>query len=422
MELSKKEILEASPINVGEKEDTPKFKRDWFEDIWKILNKTELNVSITGLRRVGKTTLIKQILNEWKDKAFYFSFDEPRYQNYESLKRVIEVFIDEGDGEKPLIVLDEVGKIKEWGGLIKKYYDRGKARFIVSGSSSLSISKGRESLAGRIFETVLPPLQYNEYLRFMHGETPIYKFSDIFKRRVRNHIEEFFFHGSFPEIVKMDEDLAINYVKNSVISKIIFEDIPDVFRIEYRNKLYEIFKYMTEYSGNLIYENNLADVLGINKTTVSEYILYLEQAFLSYKIFTEGSLAKRLRKTKKAYVATPVLYRSFASTFNEGIIAEVSVFDKLLSVEGKKPVFYRDNQKREIDFIFKDVPIEVKYKNTITRNDLRWLLHYLEKRNRDLGIIITKDYLDEKILNNKRVLFIPLYMFLAVEKLQNFPI
>ncbi len=420
MDLSKKEILEASPINLGESEEVPKFKRDRYEEVWKILNRTNLNLSLTGLRRVGKTTLIKQVLNEWKGKAFYFSFDEPRYQTYDSLKRVVEVFVNEADN--PLIVLDEVGKIREWGGLIKRYYDQGKARFIVSGSSSLSISKGRESLAGRIFEVVLPPLQYNEFVQFVYGEVPVSDFSEVFKRKVRNRVDEFFVRGSFPEICRMDEDLAKRYVKESVISKIIFEDIPEVFNIEYRSKLYDIFTYMVEYSGNLLYENSLADLLGINKTTVGEYIMYLEHAYLSYLIYTEGSLAKKLRKTKKAYVGTPVLYQTFASTYSEGIIAEVAVFDKLLSIENEKPIFYRDAQKREVDFIFRRVPIEVKYKNSITKTDLRWILYYLKKQDKETGIVITKEYLDEREYEGKHILFIPLHIFLSVDSFKNFPV
>ncbi len=419
MELSKQEIMEASPINIGELEKVPTFKRNAYSEVLRILKKTNLNISITGLRRVGKTTLIKQVLNEWKEGCFYFSFDEPRYQNLKSLKRVIDVFVNEG--EKPLIVLDEVGKIREWGGLIKKYYDQGRARFIVSGSSSLSITKGRESLAGRMFEVVLPPFQYDEFIRFLYREVPINDFSEVFRRRVKDRTGEFFTRGSFPEIAGMDEDLAKRYVRDSVITRIIFEDIPDVFKIEYRSKLYDIFTYITEYSGNLIYENHLADLLNINKTTVGEYIFYLEQSFLSYLIYNEGSLAKKLRKTKKAYVGTPVMYKSIASTYSDGVIAEISVFDKLLAAEGEKPMFYRDAQKREIDFVNRDIPIEVKFKSNITKSDLRWMLYYLKKKKRRIGIVITKDYLDERDYENKRILFIPLHRFLAIQKFQNVP-
>ncbi len=417
MEPTKKEIIEASPINSGEREDVPLFKRSYYEEVLRILNKTNLNLSITGMRRVGKTTLVKQVLNEWKGKAFYFSFDEVRYQNYDSLKRVIDVFVNEA--EKPLIALDEVGKIKNWGGLIKRYYDQGKARFILTGSSSLSISKGKESLAGRMFEVNLSPFQYNEFLRFGFNESPVPTFSEIFKRKVKNRLEEFFSKGSFPEVVHMDDDLARKYIRESVISKVIFEDIPEVFRIEYRSKLYDVFGYMVEYSSNLVYESNLAELIGINKTTVKEYIFYLEKAFISYLIYNEGSFAKKLRKTKKAYVACPAIYKSFTSTYSEGVIAEISVFDKLLS-SGSKPLFYRDAQKREVDFIF-NVPIEVKFQKHITRADLKNILYYLNRKNKTRGIVITKDYLDERNFKDKTLFFIPLHLFLSLDSFKYFP-
>ena len=418
MQPTKKEIIAASAINVGEREEVPQFKRDAYEEVWHILKRSALNVSITGLRRVGKTTLIKQLLNEWPDKAFYFSFDEPRYQNYETLKHVIETFITEAD--KPLIALDEVGKIKEWAGLIKKYYDQGKARFIISGSSSLNISKGKESLAGREFEVRLPPLQYNEFISYAYGERPLMEFGEIFRRNIKNRLPLFLRQGSFPETARMDADLAARYIADSVVSKITFEDIPTVFRIEYRAKLHELLHYMVEYSGNLLYENAVANLLGINKTTVKEYIFYLEQTFLAYLIYTEGAFTKRLRKTKKAYVACPSIYTALSSTYSDGVAAEVAVFDKLLAM-GEKPFFYRDAQQREVDFIFRSVPIEVKFRNQVSHQELRHLLYYMERREKDVGIVITKDYLDEQQIKGRRIIFVPLHLFLAVTSFKDFP-
>ena len=413
--LTKKEILQASPINVGGKEEVPEFKRSAYQEIIKVLNKSKLNIAITGLRRVGKTTLIKQILNDWDGDKFYFSFDEPIHQNYQSLKRVVEVFIEEG--EKPLIALDEISKIPGWSGLIKRYYDMGKARFIVSGSSSLSISKGKESLAGRIFETTLPPLQYNEFIKLKYREKTVSSFSEIFKRDVKNYLEEFFSHGTFPELLNLDQELAERYVKESVISKIVFEDIPEVFNIEYKSKLYELFLYIVEYSGNLIHESSVGDLLGLNKGTVKEYLFYLEQAFLSYIIFSEGSLTKRLRKTKKAYVSSPVLYQYLSITKNEGQLAEISVFDKILATKHEKPLFYRDNQKREVDFLI-GTPIEVKFRNHILKRDLNNLLYYMKKHDIEKGIVITRDYLDEREFNGKVIVFVPLHVFLSLESFQ----
>jgi len=420
VDVTRKEILTASPINVGEKEAVPPFQRDGAEEVRRLLEKSPLNIALTGLRRVGKTTLVKQVLNEWEGRAFYFSFDEARHQSYDVLRRVVEVFLSESGAEKPLIALDEVGKVPNWAGLVKKYYDQGKARFILTGSSSLSITKGKESLAGRLFEVHLPPLQYHEFLQLAYGERGLSDFKEVFEREPKDRLEAFIERGSFPETALMPPDLAGRYIRESVVSKIIFEDIPHIFRVQYRRKLYELFLYTVEYSGNLVYESSLAEVLGINKTTVGEYLFYLEQAFLSHLLYPEGSLSKRLRKTKKAYVASASIYKAFTSSFSYGIAAETAVFDKLSSYGGH-PFFYRDAQKREVDFVWRGIPIEVKFQRSITKADVKHLLYYLKRKDRDVGVVVTRDTLDEWEVEGKRVILVPLHAFLAVKSFKNFP-
>ncbi len=409
--------MEASPINMGEKEEVPSFKRFAYTSVKEMLEKTKLNIAITGLRRVGKTTLIKQLLNEWKGDAFYFSFDEVIYQNYDTLKKVVEVFVEEA--EKPLIALDEVGKIRGWAGVVKKYYDQGKARFIVSGSSSLTITKGRESLAGRLFEVPLPPLQYNEFLALVCGGKGIPSLKEVFKaKKVKDCLSSFFSKGAFPETALMEEKWVAKYVKEGVVGKILYEDIPEVFRILYKAKLYDLLLYVAEYSGNVIHETNTAEVVGLNKGTVKEYLFYLEQAYLSYLIPNQGSLAKKFRKGKKAYVASPTLYYHLATTRNEGQMAEVAVFDKLLALREEKPAFYRDSQKREVDFVVgkPPLPIEVKFKSRIRREELRPLLYYMKKFNVGRAVVITRELFDEQEVEGKRITYLPLHIFLALER------
>ena len=406
---SKQEILDYSVINKGEKEDVPRFKRFLFYELKKVIDKTKLNITITGLRRVGKTTLVKQLLNECSN-AFYFSFDEPRYRNYETLKKVIETFISER--EHPLIGLDEIGFIKDWAGLIKKYYDQGKARFILTGSSSLNISKGKESLAGRVYEVTVPPLQYHEFLELKYRVKPLRSFDEIFKEyRRKSFLSEFFVKGSFPEIVDFDSKLVKNYV-NGLVDKVVFEDIPSVFNIKYREKLYHLLKYCAEYSCSLINEYSTAGVLGINKTTVSEYLFYLSKSFVVSLLYTEGSLAKKFRKMKKVYLSNASMYNALSENAGIGCSAETSVFDKLRN----GLYFYRDAQKREVDFIYKGVPIEVKYSYSISKQDMKHILYYLKKKKKPYGIMLTKDYLDEVEKEDVKLYFIPLHLFLGLDE------
>ncbi|MEM4359468.1 MAG: ATP-binding protein [Candidatus Bilamarchaeaceae archaeon] len=405
---TKKEILDFSPINRGEKEELPAYKRKSFFEVKKLLE-SGLIVAITGLRRVGKTTLMKQLLEE---DAFFFSFDEKRYTNPETLKRVVEVFLEEK--EKPLIALDEIFRVDDWAGILKRYHDQKKARFILSGSSSLMVKKGVESLSGRLLTHYLPPLQFDEYLE-LKGESPEKRsLGEAFKikKRYEEDAQEFLKVGSFPEIVKMDEKTAVEYIRTSTVEKIVFDDIPSTFRVENPSKLYDLVKLCATASSRLFTEVNFAEALQISRHAISDYLLYLGKAYLVDILYPMGSFQKALKKQKKIFVKTASIYNALAENPTIGQAVETAVYDKLSE---EKISFYTDPQKREIDFIW-DMPVEVKYQTIVTREDMRNLLYYMKKYKKGSGLIVTKDLFDEKKIDGKRISFIPLDVFLLAEK------
>ncbi len=404
---TKKEILDFSPFNTGGKEELPEYRRKQFPEVKKLLNKG-LIFAITGLRRVGKTTLIKQLFEK---NAFYFSFDEKRYANQETLKLVIDTFLEQS--EKPLIALDEVFRVEDWAGIIKRYHDQKKARFIVSGSSSLMIKKGIESLSGRMLEFYVQPLQFSEFLE-MKGKGPqkIISLEEAFsvKRRYQEELEVFLKKGSFPETVSntFDEKTAANYIKTSTIEKIVFDDIPYIFKIEHPSKLYDLLKLCATNSSRLFTEINLSEALQLSRHAISDYLLYLKKSYLVDILYAKGSLQKTLKKQKKIFVKTASIYNALAENPTVGQAAETTVYDKLGQ---QKITFYRDEQKREIDFLA-DMPIEVKYQSTITSEDTKQISYYMEKHKKTQGMVITKDLFDEKTVDGKKITFVPLDVFL----------
>lgn len=115
------EILEYSPLNKGGTETTPTYHRRLFYPISSFIEKKKrFIVAIDGLRRVGKTTLLKQLLNKLQKDGrtvFYFAFDKKAHQNTEVLEEILQFFI--GKDASAVVCLDEIGKIEDWGGIIK---------------------------------------------------------------------------------------------------------------------------------------------------------------------------------------------------------------------------------------------------------------------------------------------------------------
>jgi len=385
----------------------PEYRRNLYYELKKILEK-RYSIAITGLRRVGKSVMMKQLLND--HKGFYFSFDEQRYRNVESLDAVINTFLDQG---AKTIALDEIGYVDDWAGTVKKYYDRKDVKFVLSGSSSLRVKKGKESLAGRMFDYHLPPLQFDEYLA-MNKITGSDKLWNM--HADSEHLSKFLLSGSFPEIHDEPEDIVKKYV-TSVAEKIMFEDIPSVYSVEYKSKLFDLFRYIATFSGSGFSESSVANTLGLSRGTVSDYTSYLSSAYLVSLLSEAGSYARALQKKKKAFVNCPSLYRAFSDSYSEGAEAEVAAFDRISSWNDKNETkFYRDYQKREVDFVLGRLPIEVKFRSYIKDEDFDNLLYLMEKSHAEKGIFVTKNHFDIKKIKGKNILLVPLSVFLSCSR------
>ncbi|MGC8924181.1 MAG: ATP-binding protein [Candidatus Micrarchaeia archaeon] len=261
-----------------------------------------------------------------------------------------------------------------------------------------------------MLEYYLSPLQFDEYLEMKGKKPEMLPLHDIFKMKKRyvEDTEEFLRKGSFPEIIHMDKKMAINYIRTSTIEKIVFDDIPYTFHIEYPSKLYDLLKLCATNYSHLFTEVNFAEAIQISRHALSDHLLYLQKAYLVDVLYPKGSFQKALKKQKKIFVKTASIYNALSESPAIGQAVETAVHDK---IDDRKTMFYRDAQKREVDFI-SNLPIEVKYQSTITTRDIENLLYYMKRYKAKEGLVITKDLFDEKEIEGKTIRYIPLDVFL----------
>ncbi|MEM2878913.1 MAG: ATP-binding protein [Candidatus Hadarchaeales archaeon] len=417
------DIKDYNPWHVGENFEVPPLKRDAYATIKNAVERRKFIVGIVGLRRIGKTVMMKQIGNELDGDRFFFSFEEDRFANYESLKFVIDTFLRMG--EKPTIFLDEIGRIQGWAGLLKKYHDLGMARFVISGSSSLHITRGKESLAGRLMEYVLPPWQFNEFLKLSgFNNVEMYtlhldRIESIYLRWKNtgvDHTGDFLRRGSFPELGGIQDDREIKkYVKNTTVEKIVFDDIPSIFPVEDKSKLYDVMCYVARESGCLFKPSHLGEALEISKDTVKKYLFYLHHSYLAELLPVEGSTIKSFRRPKKVYASCAPISYSLSDQYNEARLVETAVADKMKNclAQGGEVFFFRDAQKHEVDFTGPLV-VECKWKTTITGDDLRPLLYYMKKRNVRSSIVVGKEF-EVRKYGGREIYVLPLALFLLLK-------
>src|SRR3989338_10319867 len=334
-------------------------------------------IALTGLRRVGKSTIMLKIIENWMSSGFnpqnifLFSFDDSKDL---SIRKVIEEYQRIKDKslnqEKFLFLFDEIQKIDNWQEQIKIIYDLYKknVKIIVSGSESLFIRKKfKESLAGRIFEFKINTLTFKEFIKF-NGVN--YKSIDLYKKEYSKLFEEFIISGGFPELCGIkDKEKIKMYIKEGIRDKILYKDIPSLFKIGDISMLNSILESITENPGQLIELSNFSNENKISRPTLSNYLRYLEESFLIKKIYNFSKNKRKVERKLKKYYPTLI---STNLLFNNDDLSKSKAFENAKINQLKVNFFWRDPYKHEVDAILTEneiTPIEIKYGKIETRSE-----------------------------------------------------
>ena len=403
-------------------------KREFFYNLLPFFDKRQIIV-LKGIRRVGKTTIMYQIIDyliqERKINPYqilYFSFDEDiqeideiiKEYEHKVLKNTLSAF------NIIYIFLDEVQKLKNWSNKIKIIYDLNpNIKIFITGSSSLDIDKGsRESLAGRSFDFLLSPLSFKEYLEFKNYSYDAERI-DIFRKDLEFKFAHYILTSGFIELInEEDEKFLSDYFLNSIINRVTYIDIPQVFKIDEPELLSKILKIISSKPGMILDYKSLSSDLGRDHRTIENYITYLKSSMLINVLYNySGNFISSERKLKKFYpyiTSLPLLLfpeKKYDETFYSYVIESMIV--SFLNAS----FFYRSSDKKEVDIILnnnKIVPIEIKYKRKIYDKDISGLLNFLNKFDVDSGIVISKNLNDQKMIKGKEIKYIPIIDYLLL--------
>ncbi|MEW6409334.1 MAG: ATP-binding protein [Nitrospirota bacterium] len=373
-------------------------KRKIFSNIFKYVEKRQI-VLFTGLRRVGKTTLMYQIIDELLRKGvnpynvLYFSFDEMKYDLEAIIKQYeTDILHEDISKKKVFIFLDEIQKLEGWPSKVKLLYDANpKLKIFLTGSAQITMWRGtRESLAGRFFDFVIRPLDFEEYLDFK-GVRIDRDREKIFEKDLRRHMAGFLKTGGFIEALDMDEHMLRKYFKESLLERVIFVDIPQTFKLDLPELLMKLLTITTSRPGFYLDYKNLSNDLDVDRRTIANYISYLEYALFLQKLYNYSrNLLTSEKKVKKLYPCNT----SFTLSLNPQVDLP-SVVEQFFVNNLDARFFLKTPQKEEIDIIHTHnksiLPIEIKIKERIGRDDVKTLFKFLEKNNIKKALLITLD-------------------------------
>lgn len=346
------------------------FQRDIHHALRDHLTAKQVTV-LTGMRRTGKTTLVRQLLAE-APSANTLYLDLERLDNRELLamknyEAVLQAFAQRGLSiqQKMYVALDEMQHVPQAPSLIKYLYDNHDIKFIVTGSSSYYLKNlFTESLAGRkkIFE--LWPLDFGEFLTFKQIPfQPVQFFQQRFDAaeyaRLTGYYEEFINYGGFPEVVLASSASAKRDLAADIISSYINIDVKTLSDIRQADALVNLMRLLAARVGNKLDYNKISRLTGLSRPTVKSYVLFLEKTYILHRLPVFARRPDReIVKAQKVYFADNGLLNTLTQV-HSGALFENSVFNQLR--HHGQVAYYSKKTGDEIDFIVnKTHALEVK--------------------------------------------------------------
>ncbi len=348
-------------------------------------------IILKGARQVGKTTILKNLQKKLVKEgnvvhyiAADLDFADPAFGD----PRLFILRLDDLFGDKTgYVLIDEFQIIPNAGLFMKTVYDQRqeKYRFIVTGSSSLELTKNSEFLTGRKIEFIIRPFSFREFVRAKAVDIPdrlldprdgltIRTHADLYGKRLQELFAEYLRFGGYPESV-----LAPTYLRATVLKELLStyvrKDVAGFLRVENVGAFNNLVKVLSSQIGSQVNRSELANTLRINQETLNKYLDILVGTFVFYLVppwFTNPR--KEVSKMPKVYVTDPgfLLATDVAPSpvtpyaLLNGHLVENAVWITLTNQLGIDSVrYWRSNAGAEIDFIATrnstSCPIEVKF-------------------------------------------------------------
>jgi predicted AAA+ superfamily ATPase len=319
-------------------------------------------VFLTGLRRVGKTSILKTLI----DILIHEEQIDPKHLFYVSLDlyALDEMSIGEivtayrklhklPSDQKVYLFFDEVTAKPSYRKELKNFYDLENVKIFASSSSALLLKDSRAYLTGRQRMLEVMPLDFDEYLLFRNVQI---KQADGHLRS--SYFEEYMQDGGMPEYVLTGD---VTYLQN-LIDNIITKDIIAHHNLRNNHTIKAYFKLLMERSGKQLSFNKIASILEISVDSAKRYFHYFEETYLIYSIEKCGKLNEQIKGARKIYASDVGVRNVITGYRDKGAIYENLVF---LKIKDLRPCYlYVDGV--EIDFVTENnVLIEAKLNATL---------------------------------------------------------
>ncbi len=292
-------------------------------------------ILLTGPRQCGKTTLSKQ---------FYADYD---YFNYDAAEDRMALKQKNWDRSKPLVIFDELHKMKDWKRWLKGVYDKEgiQPEILVTGSAKLdTYRKVGDSLAGRYFQYRLYPLDLKEIVKFDSTRT------------LGENFDRLWACSGFPEPFLNGKPSYYNRWRRTHLDIILRQDLIDIHTIRDIKSIETLVYLLKTRVGSGVSYSNLANDLERDVSTIKRWLLLLENLYVIFRVTPYSkNIARSLLKEPKYYFFDSNQVEDDEGARLENLVA-FSLLKELHFIEdttgAKTNLHYlRTKENKEIDFL-----------------------------------------------------------------------
>lgn len=394
-------------------------EREVLDQLKKTIIAPQITV-ITGLRRVGKSTLLAQIANKYLKNGYYFvNFEDERLLNFQVKdfdllhETLISLF-----GEKKTFLFDEIQNVPEWERFVRRLHDQGY-KFIVTGSNASLLSQELGTrLTGRYLRVELFPFSFREFLSFKKVKVPDLKvLTTKQKGQLLKLTKEYVVLGGIPDSLKYPE-LKIH---KTLYDDVLYRDIATRYKLDNVKSLKELTFYLVSNISTLISFNKLKELLKLGSVnTVKSYIDYLENSWLFFVVNKYAySVKEQQIAAKKIYGIDTGLIGSVGFSFseNKGKLMENVVYLQLRRKQ-QDIYYYKTAQDYEVDFFLpkENAFIQVTQyfdSKEIQERELRAIIAAVQEQKKiTTHIVITESEKQTLEREGLQIQIVPLYEWL----------
>ncbi len=402
-------------------DEKPTIPREMAEKAIKLIS-LDMPLVITGIRRCGKSFLLKIVKDELKlkDKEyFYINFNDDRLIKFEveDFQKIMDFINEQNYNEKCFLFIDEIQEVSGW----EKWIDRIKSKykiFITGSNSRLLSSEIATILTGRSISLSLTPINFREFLQANKVSIKNWKLDLKEQAIIRKELKSFIKTGGIPKRVITGQNIIIKELYEDILYKDIIKRFAKLDR-----QIKELAIFFFSNPSSLISLRTISKMLKLkNIATVKSILESFESSFLFFLINKfDYSIKTQIQNPRKVYCIDNGFLVNMGFRLSED---KGKLLENLIAIELKrreKEIFYY-SEKYECDFLIREgnkikeaiqVTYELNEKNK--ERETAGLMEALNKFKLKEGLVITFDQEEKIEIGGKIIRLIPAWKWLLIK-------